>query len=80
MATTTKCNDVQKLIDHIKTKYPKAKESHPSAIQTKFDFPDKLVVNIFTTTGTVNFQGNSHQNLKVQEIKDAIEAINLLAV
>lgn len=70
-----KCNNVKMLLDFIKQKHPDAEISHPTALQTKIDFPGGLVMNIFNT-GTVNFQGNSHENHMASDIINVIEAIN----
>jgi hypothetical protein len=62
------CGDPTRLIAHIENSYPKAVKTGPNAIKTiKFDFPDKLVVNVFAN-GTVNFQGQA------SEISDEITA------
>lgn len=70
-----KCNVPEMLIDFISKKHLDAKVSHPTALQTKIDFPDGLVVNVFNT-GTVNFQGNSFENHTASDIVNVIEAIN----
>ncbi|MDK9726145.1 MAG: hypothetical protein OEL88_14840 [Sterolibacteriaceae bacterium MAG5] len=70
-----KCNNTEMLLDFISKKHPDAKVSHPTALQTKVDFPDGLVVNVFNT-GTVNFQGNSFENHTASDIVNVIEAIN----
>lgn len=70
-----KCNNMDMLIDFISKKHPQAKMSHPTALQTKFDFTDGLVVNVFNT-GTVNFQGNSFENHIASDLVNVIEAIN----
>lgn len=70
-----KCNDTAMLIDFVHKKHPEATESHPTALQTKFDFPGGLVMNVFNT-GTVNFQGNSFENHTASDIINVIEAIN----
>lgn len=71
-----KCNDVKMLLDFIVSKHSDAKVTHPTGLQTKIDFPDGLVVNIFNTTGTVNFQGNSFENHTASDIVNVIDAIN----
>lgn len=70
-----KCNNTEMLLDFIVKKHALAKVSHPTALQTKIDFSDGLVVNIFNT-GSVNFQGNSFENHTASDIINAIEAIN----
>lgn len=70
-----KCNNSEMLIDFITKKHSDAKVTHPTALQTKIDFPDGLVVNVFNT-GTVNFQGNSFENHTASDIVNVIEAIN----
>lgn len=70
-----KCNKPEMLIDFITKKHPDAKITHPTALQTKIEFPDRLVVNVFNT-GTVNFQGNSFENHTASDIVNVIEAIN----
>ena len=70
-----KCNSTEMLLDFITKKHTQAKISRPTALQTKIDFPDGLVVNIFNT-GSVNFQGNSFENKTVSDIINVIEAIN----
>jgi hypothetical protein len=70
-----KCNNIQTLLSFIANNYPKAENSHPTALQTKIDFPDGLVVNIFNT-GTVNFQGKSFENDTVLAISKVIDVIN----
>lgn len=70
-----KCDNAEMLLDFISKKHPDAKVSHPTALQTKIDFPDGLVVNVFNT-GTVNFQGNSFENHTASDIVNVIEAIN----
>ncbi len=72
---TIKCNNTEMLFDFISKKHPTAKVSHPTALQTKIDFPDGLVVNVFNT-GTVNFQGNSFENKIASDIMNMINAIN----
>ena len=63
------------LLDFITKKHTQAKVSHPTALQTKFDFPDGLVVNVYNT-GSVNFQGNSFENHTATDIVNVIDAIN----
>lgn len=63
------------LISFINEKYPTAVFSNPTAIQQKIDFPCGLVMNIYTT-GTVNFQGNSHDNRIAADLINLIDAIN----
>lgn len=70
-----KCSNPAMLIEFIKKKHPSAVESHPTGLQTKFDFPDGLVMNVFNT-GTVNFQGNSFENHTASDLINVIEAIN----
>lgn len=70
-----KCNNPDMLIKLISEKHSNAKVSHPTALQTKIDFPDGLVVNVFNT-GTVNFQGNSFENHTASDIVNVIEFIN----
>ena len=70
-----KCNNKEMLLDFVKNKHPQAIFSHPSALQTKIDFPCGLVMNVFNT-GTVNFQGNSFENHTATDIVNVIEAIN----
>ena len=59
----------------VQTKHPEAKIIHPTATQTKIDFPCGLVMNIYNT-GNVNFQGNSYENHTASDIVNVIEAIN----
>lgn len=70
-----KCNKPEMLLDFITKKHTQARVSHPTALQTKIDFPDGLVVNVFNT-GSVNFQGNSFGSQTVSDIVNVIEAIN----
>lgn len=70
-----KCQKPEMLLDFVKSKHPDAKISHPSALQTKIDFPCGLVMNVFNT-GTVNFQGNSFENHTASDLVNVIEAIN----
>lgn len=70
-----KCNNKEMLLDFVRNKHPQAVFSHPSALQTKIDFPCGLVMNVFNT-GTVNFQGNSFENHTATDIVNVIEAIN----
>lgn len=70
-----KCKDAQMLIEFVEKKHPDAKKSNPTALQTKFDFPCGLVMNVFNT-GTVNFQGNSFENHTASDLVNVIEAIN----
>lgn len=67
------CGDPDRLVVHIKNAYLKAVVDEPAAIQTKFKFPDGLVVNVFSN-GTVNFQGKKSD---IQgEIESQVEIIN----
>jgi len=70
-----KCNNQKMLLDFIAQKHPEAKITHPTALQTKIDLPEGLVMNIFNT-GTVNFQGNSYESHIASDIVNVIEAIN----
>lgn len=70
-----KCNDTAMLLEFVAKKYPEAKTSHPTALQTKIDFPCGLIMNVFNT-GTVNFQGNSHESHTASDLKNLIDAIN----
>ncbi len=70
-----KCNNIQMLFDFVKDKYPEVKISHPSGLQTKFDFPCGLIMNVFNT-GSVNFQGKSFENHTMAKLVNFIEAIN----
>ncbi|MEI7843235.1 MAG: hypothetical protein WCI39_09400 [Gallionellaceae bacterium] len=70
-----KCNNTEMLLDFITKKHMQAIVSHPTSLQTKIDFPDGLVVNVFNT-GSVNFQGNSFENHTASDIVNVIEAIN----
>ncbi|MEI7868752.1 MAG: hypothetical protein WCI11_12745 [Candidatus Methylumidiphilus sp.] len=79
-----KCKDSEKLIERIQFKYPEAKKSHPNGtIQTKFEFPCGLVVNVYPTTGVVYPQRDDLENPIVSTILSSIvhdiEAINQLA-
>ncbi|WP_230945948.1 hypothetical protein [Burkholderia vietnamiensis] len=62
-------------MDFVEKKHPEAKVSHPTALQTKVDFPCGLVMNVFNT-GTVNFQGNNFENHTASDLVNVIEAIN----
>ena len=70
-----KCNNTEILLDFIAKKHTQAIVSHPTSLQTKIDFPDGLVVNVFNT-GSVNFQRNSFENHTTSDIVNVIEAIN----
>lgn len=70
-----KCADIATLLDFVRKKHPKVNVSHPTALLTKVDFPDGLVMNVFNT-GTVNFQGNSFENHVASDLINVIEAIN----
>ena len=70
-----KCNNPQNLIEFIEKNYPRVKTDHPTGIQTKFVFECGLVTNVFSN-GTVNFQGRSHQNPIVSDLKNVITAID----
>lgn len=70
-----KCNDTVALIEFVKRKHPAAVFTNPTAIQQKIDFPCGLVMNIYNT-GTVNFQGNSHDNRIAADLMNVIDAIN----
>jgi hypothetical protein len=63
------------VIEFISKNYPDAKTSHPTDVQLKIDFPCGLVMNIYST-GSINFQGNSHKNPIVLDIKKVIDVIN----
>lgn len=67
------CGDPERLKAHIRISYPKAQESEPSNVQTKFSFPDKSYVNVFAN-GTVNFQGKDSPIR--HEIENQVEIIN----
>ena len=70
-----KCNNVDMLIEFVKSKHPEAIFANPTALQTKITFSCGLVMNIFNT-GTVNFQGNSFDNHTASDLVNVIEAIN----
>ncbi|MPW23899.1 conserved hypothetical protein [Paraburkholderia piptadeniae] len=70
-----KCNNPDMLITFVKQKHPQAEFSNPTHLQTKISFPCGLVMNIFNT-GTVNFQGNSHENRIAADLLNVIDAIN----
>lgn len=70
-----KCYNPTKLLDFIKATYKDITTTTPDLTQTKIDFPDKLVVNVYST-GTVTFQGNCAGNAKVDHITKHIETIN----
>jgi len=70
-----KCKKPEMLIEFITKLHTQAVISHPTALQTKIDFPDGLVMNVFNT-GTVNFQGNSFENHTASDIINVIDAIN----
>lgn len=70
-----KCNNIEMLTSFVKQKHPEATFSNPTALQTKIDFPCGLVMNIFNT-GTINFQGNSHENRIAADLLNVIDAIN----
>jgi len=68
------CTEPARLLAHIENSYPRVVKSAATAIgTTKFTFPDKLVVNIYST-GTVTFQGMTSDI--IEEIKHQIEVIN----
>ncbi len=69
-----KCDKPEILRDFI-TKNFNVVPTHPSADGDKFELPGNLVVNVFHT-GTVNFQGSSHENQTVEDIKSLVEIIN----
>ena len=71
-----KCNDTNFLINVVRQKHPDVKENHPTATQHQFKFPCDLIMNVFTTTGSVNFQGNSHESRTAFDIMAVIDMIN----
>ena len=71
-----KCNNTTKLLDFIKATYLGVTVSTPTATQIKIDFTDGLVVNIYPTTGTVNFMGKNAGNQNVSHITNQIDLIN----
>jgi hypothetical protein len=74
-----KCKNTAFLIDIVKQKHPDVTEFHPTANQHQFSFSCGLIMNVFNT-GTVNFQGNSHENRTASDILAVIDMINRPAV
>ncbi|UVS96973.1 MULTISPECIES: hypothetical protein [Burkholderia] len=70
-----KCNKPDQLIAFVRANYQTAKIGHPTELQTKIDFDCGLVMNVFNT-GTVNFQGNSHENATKDNLSKYIETLN----
>ena len=70
-----KCGKPDQLLTFIRANYQTAKISHPTDLQTKIDFDCGLVMNVFNT-GTVNFQGNSHENPTKANLTKYIDALN----
>ena len=71
-----KCKNTDMLLDFVNKKHLDVSISHPTDLQTKVTFSDGLIMNIFNTTGNVNFQGNSYENHVASDIVNVIEAIN----
>jgi len=70
-----KCNNPAFLISIVKQKHPDVTERHPTANQHQFGFSCGLIMNVFNT-GTVNFQGNSHESRTAFDIMAMIDMIN----
>lgn len=70
-----KCSNTKMLLDFVEQKHPTAKVSHPTALQTKVAFSCGLVMNVYNT-GSINFQGNSHENRIAADLLNVIDAIN----
>ncbi|PRA53182.1 hypothetical protein CQZ98_14205 [Pseudomonas sp. MYb115] len=70
-----KCNNPDFLINIIRQKHPDVVERHPTATQHQFTFSCGLIMNLFNT-GSVNFQGNSHESRTAFDIVAVIDMIN----
>jgi len=71
-----KCNDPNFLISVVRQKHPDVVEKHPTGTQHQFTFRCGLIMNVFITTGSVNFQGNSHESRTAFDIMAVIDMIN----
>lgn len=70
-----KCKNLDMLRDFVVDKYG-IKPTYPTATHEKYDFECGLVMNIFPTTGNVNFQGDSHESRTASDIMNLIDIIN----
>jgi|GEM_PF-2786413 hypothetical protein len=75
MPKPIKCSNIESLKSFVQDNFPDVSIEHPTDIQTKYTFRDGLVMNIYET-GTVNFQGRSHESKTKLVLIEAINAIN----
>lgn len=73
-----KCSKPDQLLAFVRANYQTAKISHPTDLQTKIDFDCGLVMNIFNT-GTVNFQGKSHESPTKDNLIKYVDVLNATA-
>lgn len=72
---TLKCVDTEKLKSFLKSFNPKINDNLPYG-QILYRFSDGLVTNVYTSTGTVTFQGKNTKGTISQKINSKINSIN----
>ncbi len=69
-----KCNSPERLRQFLGKQY-NVTPTYPSGLASKHELPGALVVTVYNT-GSVVFQGNSHESQAVKDITAYVEILN----